>query len=191
MAWARTSPSVACSTGEPGAGGETGGIDPFGQAQAHQQGFAGACRRVQDFLRGAAVAGGFHPGGPGLRRAVAAGGDQLVAQSHAAMGAGADADVVAVAPVGEVVPAFAAGAGVVGDLVALQPGIRRHVPGEGVECCGVVVLRQGQFAAAVPALEHRAGFDGELVQREMVAAEAQRRFQFPPAQAGRLWPGRA
>ena len=60
------------------------------------------------------------------------------------MGAFTEAQIVFAAPDGEIVAAFAPRAGIVGDLVARQPGAREAVDGRALHCQhGVVVRRDG------------------------------------------------
>ena len=91
---------------------------------------------------GAAVAVAFDALGPGFGRAVAAGGQQAAVDQETAMGAGADAGVVAVAPIGQVVAALGAGSGVVGDLVGQQAEAGGGLPGGVVEGGSGVVVGQ-------------------------------------------------
>ena len=53
-----------------------------------------------------------------------AGGDLAAAARHAAMRAGADPEIIPVAPIGEIVPAFGAGPGMVRNFVSRQSGRR-------------------------------------------------------------------
>src|SRR6185437_16376090 len=100
---------------------------------------------------------------PGLRRAVPTRGEQRAVEAHPAMRARPDPRVVAVAPIGEVVPALAARPGVVGNLVAEQAEARRLLTRRLIERGGQIRLRQRDLAPPVLPLEHRAGLDGELV----------------------------
>ncbi len=155
---------------------EAGGVHALGQAQAHQQHLPGALGGGHRLL-GAAVALALHQGGPGLRRAVAAGGEQRAVHRDAAVRAGADAGVVAVAPVGQVVAALRTRAGVVGDLVGVQAVGGGLLGGGLVEGGGVLALGQHQGALAVQRLEGGAGLHGELVERQVVGGERQRLAQ--------------
>ena len=157
---------------------EAGGIDAFGEAETHHQHFAATVGRGDLLLGGAAVAVVFDALGPGFGGAVAAGGDQVVAEGEAAVGAGADAGVVLVAPIGEIVAAFGTGPGEVADLVG-----SKAVVGAGFDCVvveggGAVVVGQGDLALAVAGLEGGAGLDGELVETEVVGAEGEGLAEF-------------
>ena len=131
---------------------------------------------------------------PGFGRAVLARGDffrapaVVAGQGESAVGAGPDADVVAVAPVGQVVPAFGAGARVVGDLVGRQAGRGQQVP-RGLEDRHALVLSgQDQLAAPPGAVEGRARLDGQLIDREVLRRLAQRPAKLG-APGGRALPG--
>src|SRR6185437_11337716 len=92
----------------------------------------------------------------------------------AAVRAGADAEIILIAPIDEVVPAFLPRPRVIGDLVGRQAG-----GGEGLLRCFVkralrLVIRQTEIAARESRRESRAGLDGELIKREMVARHGQR-----------------
>ena len=79
------------------------------------------------------------------------------------MCSGTDPGVILIAPIGEVVPAFGAGSGVVGDLVSRQPGggepFLRHLEERG----RAVFLGQGEFAAPCECSEGGAGLDRQLI----------------------------
>jgi hypothetical protein len=83
------------------------------------------------------------------------------------VGAGSDADIVAVAPVDEVVPALLAGPGVVRDLVGRQARRRQHLPCRLEQGRAEVLVGYHQLALGVPGGERRAGLDRELVDREV------------------------
>ena len=108
-----------------------------------------------------------------------------------AMRAGADAGIFAVAPIDEVVPAFRAGPGVVGDLVGRQAVLRRRSP---ASCRTARAPRRRPARRAcrlVQALEHGAGLDGELVERQMLGRRGRAPASSSAAQASGVWPGRA
>src|SRR5262249_51601715 len=91
--------------------------------------------------------------------------------------AGTDADIVAVAPICEVVPGFVAAARMVGYLIGgkafpLQPCQR---PFEELRLQRF--LGQREIATRDALLEHRAGLDGELIERDMACGEAERRLE--------------
>lgn len=89
-----------------------------------------------------------------------------------AMRARSYADVVLVAPVGQVVAAFLAGAGMVAGLVGGQAGSGGQLPGQGKEVGRLVVVERGELAFADERGEAGAGLDGELVEREVAGSEA-------------------
>ncbi len=90
------------------------------------------------------------------------------------MRAGANAGVIAIAPISEIVAAFGAGSGIVGDFISEEPEPRRFLGGCVIECCGVLRVGQDDVAAGVGGLEGGAGFDGELIERKMIGGESQR-----------------
>ena len=112
---------------------------------------------------GGAVAAGLDAFGPGFRRAMPAGGQQRATQADPAMRAGPDAGVIAIAPIGEVVPAFAVRSGIVGNFVGQQAEFFRLLRRRVVQRGPQFVVRQHQFAAPVQCLIRGAGLDGELV----------------------------
>ena len=102
------------------------------------------------------------------------------------MRARADARVVAVSPIGEVVPALAAGHGVVRHLVGQQAEAACLLGCRLVERGGCVLVRQRDFATAMQGLELRPRLDRELVQRQMVGGQRQCLAQFHPPRFERL-----
>src|SRR5690606_29257850 len=130
--------------------------------------------RREGLLLDDGMAVGLDAGEPFLRRPVPARGDHRALQQQALMRARADAEVIAVAPVGEVVTALGARSGVVADLVGGQAKARGLL-GRGLVQAGRVVLgREDEGAARMLGGEARAGLDGELVKAEMVRREGQR-----------------
>ena len=108
------------------------------------------------------------------------------------MGAGTDADIVAIAPIDEVVPALGARPGVVGDLVGRQAGGRepllRQLEQRGG---GVLVGRKRTRRAAGALAEGRVRLDRQLIERQMLAGERRAPRSSSPSQAGAVCPGRA
>ena len=90
------------------------------------------------------------------------------------MRAGADAEIILVAPIGEVVPALGAGAGVVGDFVGREAGPSEAVLRRLEKLGGEVVVGHGDVAVRRPRRELRAGLDRQLVERQMRPGEGQR-----------------
>ena len=90
---------------------------------------------------------------------------------ESAAGSGADACPFTRAPVDEIVPAFLARAGMVGDLVGGQP----RLPGQGerdVPHVGPFILgREIELATGRQSGKTRAGLDGELIEREVIGSE--------------------
>src|SRR5207245_2383236 len=84
--------------------------------------------------------------------ALASGGAAGLADKAA--GAGAHADILAALPVQEIVPGGAAGAGEVGDLVALVPGGAQG-GAQGLAHRGLLVVAGEPQAAAAPGARHR------------------------------------
>ena len=92
-----------------------------------------------------------------------------------------DTEPVAGAPVDEVVPAGLARRGMVRDLVGRQARSAQDLLGGLVELALGVVVRQPQPAALLQAPEPRPRLDGQLIDREMAADEAQGMGQLPPS----------
>ena len=164
---------------------------PSVEAQPHQQRLAGAVGRADGlFLRGA-DGRRVDPLRPGFRGAVAGGGEQLAAQRQAPMRAGADAGIVLIAPIGEIVPAFR------------RPAwrswrFRRRCRPKRAASSAVASYSAPASSSSgsansplrVQRGEFRAVLDGELVEREMVGGQGQRLAQLrPPCRL--LCPGRA
>ena len=98
----------------------------------------------------------------------------LPADRHnAAMRTGADAGVLAITPVGQVVPALFAGRGVVGDLVRRQARLLRQLLGQLVKVVRHLAVRHTQLAARVQRREGCLGLDCQLVERQVPARERQ------------------
>src|SRR3546814_19970956 len=90
----------------------------------------------------------------------------LAFPAQAAVGGGADAGIVAVAPVGQVVAALAADPRVVGDLVGRQPGVGEARGGLLVERGRCLFFRPHQPAAPTGAVKDGSFLRGWLVGRE-------------------------
>jgi hypothetical protein len=107
------------------------------------------------------------------------------ARHHAAVRAGTNADVLAVAPVEQIVATRLAGGGMVGDLVGRQSCLLRQVLGQHVEIVRELAVGHAQPAAGMEIGERRAGLDGELVERQVSARQPQglRQLALPRLQA--------
>ena len=131
-------------------------------------------------------------GEPGFRALLGRLGAPAVAGDEAAVRAGADAGIFAVAPVDEVVPASRrpagrgwrprrpAGRAASADLLRrveqrARPGLRRAAPACRRRCSRSKM---------------RVGLDGELVEREMLAGHRRSPRRSSARQAASLWPGR-
>src|SRR6185312_16958284 len=120
-----------------------------------------------------AVAAGLDVGEPALRRLLLPGRELGAAERQPAMRAGADADIVAVAPIEQIVPAFGPGPRMVGDLIGrhqagLELRLRRLV-----EIGREPVLRHREIAACMLRMKRGSRLDGELVERQMVGREVE------------------
>ena len=101
----------------------------------------------------------------------------------AAVRAGADPGIIAVAPVSEVVAALGAGAGVVGDFVGGQAGGGGALLGQFEQARRGVGVERLEVALGDHRGEARAGLDRQLVEREMLGAERQRAVERRPTSA--------
>ena len=100
--------SRAAGSGLPARALVAGEVDALGQPQPHQQELVGLLRARQDLAAGDAVAPGLDEVGPGLRHSFGDRHDAPAVFDEAAMRAGADADIFAIAPIGQIVAAFGA-----------------------------------------------------------------------------------
>src|SRR5271156_149890 len=110
-------------------------------------------------------------------------------RQNPAMRAGADADIFAIPPIDEIVPALRARARVIGDFISGKTGFRRdllrHVP----QRAGAIGIREDELACIAQALEHRVWLDRELIEGKMIARAENRSLQFfPPAGYRLAWP---
>ena len=97
----------------------------------------------------------------------------------------ADAHIVAIAPIGEIVAALLAGPGMIGHLVGGQPRRERERASELEQRGGAVGIIIAKLTLGGERGEAGAGLDGELVEREVAGAEAERtpELRFPGRRA--------
>ena len=151
-------------------------VHPLRQTQAHHQRFVrcldwaqrrlfhnsvAIARQRRQVILWLAMAQGSHAGAPPMR-------------------AGPDTGIIAISPIGEIVPAFFAGARVVADFVVRHAGGRGDGLGQFVELGRAVEVERMESGAWRRRSRTRARFDRQLVEREMGGAE--RRWR------GRAWP---
>ena len=116
-------------------------------------------------------------GEPALRLAERAGRELPAVHGDPAMGAGADAGIVAIAPVDEIVPQLLARSGMVRDLVGGKARVAQDRLRRLEKLAGQVLVRHGERAGRVQGVEAGAGLDGELIGRKMAAHMAERSAQ--------------
>ena len=90
------------------------------------------------------------------------------------------AGVVLVAPIGEVVAALGAGAGVVRDLVGRQASGGESVLRRLEQRRGALLVGHDEITASRRSGECGAGFDGQLVERQMLASEREGLVELAP-----------
>ena len=101
------------------------------------------------------------------------------------MGARTDPEIVLVAPIDEIVPAFGPGPGVVGDLIGRQPGGRKPVLRRLEQCRRAFFIGQREFAAPSEGRKGGTGLDRQLVERQVLAGKGERLIELaaPDAKA--------
>ena len=157
-------------------------IHTLGKPQTHHQRF------------GHRVAGGFLNQGldamthgldlfePGSRTAPCGKPAPAMIHVHPAMRARSDPDPVAGPPVGQIVAAFLARPGVIGDFIGRHAGLRHDPVCFKEQVGGVIILHRQGLAAPRAGEEHGAGLDGQLIDRHMGDAKIERLMKFvPPA----------
>ena len=102
------------------------------------------------------------------------------------MGAGAESQPVAGAPVDEIVPAGLAGPGMVRDLVGREAGLAQHVLGQLEEPGLGLVVGHHEAAGGMEGVKPGPGLDRQLVEREMAGPKSQRPGQLGPPGSGVL-----
>ncbi len=165
--------------------------DAFGEPEPHQQIFVGAFLARQRLVDNEAVTERFNPHQPAFRSLLGRGGDSSAALDDAAMGARTDADIIVAAPIDQIVPAFGTGARVVGNLVGDKAGLVADFLCGVVEDARALVVRSHQLAACLQREERGVGFDGELIERQMLGGFADRAPEFLRPIAPVICPGRA
>ena len=103
-----------------------------------------------------------------------------------AMGAGTNADIVPIAPIGQVVAAFRTGPGMVRDLVSGQAERIETLLRRLVERGGDLFLRRQGLSKPRQRVEMRPFLDGQLIERQMVGGEIDRLTQLRRPGFGRL-----
>ena len=93
------------------------------------------------------------------------------------MRAGTDARIILVAPVSEVVPAFRARPGVVGDFVGGQAAGCRALLCQFEQACRSVCIERLELMLRNHRREPCARLDGQLIKRQMFCPEAKRPVQ--------------
>ena len=92
--------------------------------------------------------------------------------------AGADADIILIPPIGQIVAAFLAGGCVVANLIGRKTR-RAHLRlCGGIEIRRAVIIQRHPLALGNIGGKARAGFDGQLVQRHMCGAKTDGAGQF-------------
>ena len=88
-----------------------------------------------------------------------------------------DPGIIAIAPIGQIMAAFLAGAGVIAGFIGRQTGLFRAVLRACEELRSQIVVHRRKFAAAHIAREARALLDRQLIERQMPGAETERAIQ--------------
>ena len=89
------------------------------------------------------------------------------------MGARSDAGIFLAAPINEIMPAFAAGPRVVGNLVGRQAVGGANLQGRVVKRAAEIVVGNDELARGMERGKRRVLLDGQLIEREMVAGFGQ------------------
>ena len=167
------------------------GVDALGEPQSHQQEFVGAFFAVEVIVGDDAVAVGLDAHQPGLGTLLGRDRVPAAVDVEPAMRARPDAGIFVVAPVDQIVLAFGAGSGVVGNLVGRQAVLRadflRHI----VERARSASSGVFSLPRRVQVEERRAFLDGELVERQMLGGFGDRAASSSSAHIVGVWSGRA
>jgi len=171
-------------------------VDALGEPQAHEKHLVAFVLLGEQVVDDEPGARGFDLFEPRFRQWLVAGRVPAFAANQPTMGARSDTGVFAVTPIDQVMPAFRARLGVVGNLV------RRHAGGIAYLLRHLIKLSSGirvgnrELAGAMQRLKWRIGLDGELVEREVVGGPVDCRLRIvdwvsvgrlSPATASRRW----
>ena len=116
-------------------------------------------------------------GKPCFRVPLDGGGALGGAQRQAAMGTRPDADIIAVAPVDEIMTAFRARAGVVGHFIGRKAEIGGQILRQLVEFGAQIRVRHDQLARLIEVEEGRAFLDRQLIERQVIGGKFHRLTQ--------------
>ena len=169
---------------------KTRNIDAFGEPQPHQQELVGHVLTRQRVVGGEAMTGGLDAHEPRLRPFFRRRRMPVALDVEPAVSARSDAGVFLGAPVDEVMPAFAAGPGVIGNLVGRQAVRRANLQGGVVKLAAEIVVGNDELARGMERGKRRVLLDGQLIEREMVAGLGQGACELA-AQSFGSWRGRA
>ena len=151
--------------------------DPVAQTQAHHHPFVPDRRGIERRQLLGRVPLRFDRLQPFFRQAQPALHVLPAAERDPRMRARADADIVVIAPVAQIVTRFLARPGVVADLVGGQAPVFHQRLGLVIEGGGQIFVRHREAAQPVVGMERGAGFDGELIERQMPVGEGERLFE--------------
>ena len=186
MSRASCAVSRAASSSAPWIARKCATVDAFLEPQAHHQHLLAALVTREGRALARRVAVLFDPREPGLGGAVLARRGLGTGDGEASVRTGTHADVIAVAPIGEIVARLLSRRGVVRDLVGRQAGRVHHLLGRLVKGCRGVIRGHGEIAARVRLGERSLRLDGELVEREMCAGIVKRARKLVTPGAERL-----
>ena len=94
------------------------------------------------------------------------------------MGTGADPGIFVAPPVDEVVPAFGAATGVVGDFIGVEAVLAADVLRDVVERARQCLVRRLELAGGMQTEKRRAFLDRQLIERKVLGGFCDREFQF-------------
>src|SRR5579872_320270 len=104
-------------------------------------------------------------------------GKLLAPERQPAMRPRPDPKIIAITPVGKIMTAGTAGAGMVRDLVSDKTRLAQEALGGLVKRPREILVGKDEFASGMERGKARAGLDGELIDREMIAGQGQRLFE--------------
>ena len=163
--------SIRSRSSSPAADLERARVDALAEAQAHQQELVALLLAGQRLVLDEAVALALDLGQPHFRMSLGLLREPSLRRDEAPMRARTDARIFAVAPVDEVVPALAARARVVGDLIGRQAARLGQFPRRFEQREAQFLVGQFELAGVAQALEDRVRLDGQLIERDVVAGE--------------------